>query len=127
MRGPDQDAAFLLLLSMRFQKPLVLCAFNAHCKHCVSADSYRTALGAVSLQLNADDDWRPVEFAIKLTDAETRCAMIGLGMTWACKKFDFYLVGRVFGVETDHKPLIFFLVKRIFHCHHLEFKDLHVK
>ena len=30
-----------------------------------------------------------------------------LGIPWACEKFDFYLVGRVFEVETDHKPLIF--------------------
>ena len=36
-------------------------------------------------------------------DTETRYAMIGLG------------IFGVFGVETDHKPLIFFLVKMIFH------------
>ena len=107
--GPDQDAAFLLI-KHEISKAPVLCAFNVHCKHRVSADSSRQALGAVLLQLNADDEWQPVEFASrKLTDAETRYAMIeleALGITWACEKFDFYLVGRVFEVETDHKPLI---------------------
>ena len=29
-----------------------------------------------------------------------------LGITWACEKFDFYLVGRTFEVETDHRPLV---------------------
>ena len=105
--GPDQDAAFLLI-KHEISKAPVLCAFNVHCKHRVSADSSRQALGAVLLQLNADDEWQPVEFASrKLTDAETRYAMIelqALGIT--CEKFDFYLVGRVFEVETDHKPLI---------------------
>ena len=45
----------------------------------------------------------------KITTAEVRYAMIekeALGITWACEKFDYYLVGRAFEIETDHKPLI---------------------
>ena len=41
--------------------------------------------------------------------ADTRYAMIekeALGVTWACEKFDYFVVGRKFEVETDHKPLI---------------------
>lgn len=26
--------------------------------------------------------------------------------TWACEKFNYYLIGRHFEIETDHKPLV---------------------
>ena len=107
--GPDQNKAFSLIKEELSKAP-VLCSFNVNSRHRVSADSSRQALGAVLLQLNSNHEWQPVEFASrKLTDVETRYAMIeleALGITWACEKFDFYLVGRVFEVETDHKPLI---------------------
>jgi len=35
-----------------------------------------------------------------------------LAITWACEKFDFYVAGRKFEIETDHKPLISILGKR---------------
>ena len=76
----------------------------------VSADSSKSALGAVLLQLNDKREWQPVEFASKkMTEAETRYAMVekeALAVTWACEKFYYYLVGRKFEIETDHKPLI---------------------
>ena len=107
--GPDQNSAFEKIKVEISQAP-VLCAFDVDRKHRVSADSSRLALGAVLLQFNSQGEWQPVEFASrKLTEAETNYAMIeleALGITWACEKFDFYLVGRIFEVETDHKPLI---------------------
>ena len=87
-----------------------LCSFDLSKKHRVSADSSNHAVGAVLLQQNSSGLWQPVEYASrKLTEAERRYAMVekeALAITWACEKFDYYLVGREFEVETDHKPLV---------------------
>ena len=87
-----------------------LCNFDLSRKHRVSADSSMLAVGAVLLQQSDKGDWQPVEYASrKLTEAEQRYAMVekeALAITWACEKFDYYLVGREFEIETDHKPLV---------------------
>ena len=107
--GPDQKEAFEMVKEEITKSP-VLCKFDLRAKHRVSADSSKSALGAVLLQLNEKSEWQPVEFASrKMTEAETRYAMVekeALAVTWACEKFDYYLVGRKFEIETDHKPLI---------------------
>lgn len=60
-------------------------------------------------QKNRKRKWQPVSFmSQKLRVAEIKYAQIekkALAITWACEKFDFYLVGTMFEVETDHKPL----------------------
>lgn len=104
-----QQKAFDDIKSVLSEAP-VLCAFDPGMKHRVTADASKGALGAVLLQYNCDKEWQPVEYASrKLTEAECRYAMIekeALAVTWACEKFDYYLVGRQFEVETDHKPLV---------------------
>ena len=88
----------------------VLAKYDLRAKHRVSADSSSYALGAVLLQRGEKGDWRPVSFiSRKLSEAERRYAQIekeALAVTWACERFDFYLVGTDFEVETDHKPLV---------------------
>jgi transposase InsO family protein len=107
--GRDQEKAFKLIKAELSSSP-VLCAFDLNKKHRVSADASKTSIGAVLLQLNRNNQWQPVEYASrKLTEAEQRYAMIekeSLAITWACEKFDYYLIGRSFEIETDHKPLI---------------------
>lgn len=75
----------------------------------LSTDASSYGLGAVILQ-QVEGHWRPVAFASRaLTQAETRYAQIekeALAICWACDKFHYYLAGRKFRVETDHKPLI---------------------
>lgn len=95
--GPDQQSAFEKIKVELANSP-VLCAFDVTCKHKVSADSSRTALGAVLLQHTSEGLWQPVEYASrKLLPAEKNYAMVeleALGITWACEKFDYYLVGQ---------------------------------
>ena len=106
--GEDQRKSFDDI-KLEISKAPVLSAFDISKRHRVSADSSGYAIGAVLLQLN-DNNWQPVVYASrKLSDAETRYAIVekeALAATWACEKFDYYLVGRKFEVETDHKPLV---------------------
>ena len=91
-------------------KAPVLCSFDMNRTHRVSADASKEAIGAVLLQLDENGIGQPVEYASrKMTESEKRYAMIekeALAITWACEKFDYYLIGRPFQIETDHKPLI---------------------
>ena len=52
---------------------------------------------------------KPIAFASKsLTDTETRYANIErelLAIVFACQRFNTYMLGRQFTVESDHKPL----------------------
>ena len=75
----------------------------------LSSDASSYGLGAVLLQLDADE-WRPLAFASRsMIPAERNYAQIekeALAICWATEKFHFYLAGRTFEVETDHKPLV---------------------
>ena len=97
--GPDQQQAFEDVKKEMSKKP-VLCTFDLRAKHRVSADASKNALGAVLLQLAGENKWQPVEYASrKMSETETRYAMVekeALAITWACEKFDYYLIGRKF-------------------------------
>ena len=107
--GPAQVSAFEEVKQEICSAP-VLAKYSLTSKHRVSADSSSYALGAVLLQGGERGEWQPVAFASRrLTEAERRYAQIekeALAITWACERFDFYLVGTCFEVETDHKPLV---------------------
>ena len=78
----------------------------------VQADASIRGLGACLIQ-----NGRPIAFASKsLTDAETRYANIErelLAVIFACLRFNTYLQGRQFTVESDHKPLEMIHLKAI--------------
>ena len=88
-----------LLRILNLQKPFVL-----------RTDASNIGLGACLLQYD-DDLPYPVSFASrKLKPAEVKYSTIEkecLALVWAVERFRYYLVGKKFFVECDHKPLSF--------------------
>ena len=70
----------------------------------VQADASQPGLGTYLLQ-----EGQPITFASKsLTDTETRYANIErefLAIVFSCQWFKMYILGRLFTVESDYKPL----------------------
>ena len=79
-------------------------------KTILSADASSHGLGAVFLQEQENGVRNPIAYASRLmTSTEQRYAQIekeALATTWACEKFNDYILGKDIIVETDHKPLI---------------------
>ena len=71
-------------------------------------DASDKGIGAVLMQ-EREGSLRPIAYASKkLLGAETRYAIIEkecLAIVWAIKKFEPYLYGNHFTIETDHQPL----------------------
>ena len=96
--GEDQKQASEEVKLEIFKAPVVG-VFDFRKPHRVLANAGKNAFDSVLLQLN-ENLWQHVVYASrKLSDAETRYAMDkkeALAATWACKQFDYYLVGRKF-------------------------------
>ncbi|UYV76835.1 K02A2.6-like [Cordylochernes scorpioides] len=88
----------------------VLASFDISKKTIVSADASSFGQGAVLKQEHEANEWRPVAFASRtLTKTKQGYAQIekeALATTWACERFKYFVVGKTFLIETDHKPLV---------------------
>lgn len=86
-------------------------------KTTVSADASSFGLGAVLLQEQTNGETRAVAYiSHAMTPTEQRYAQIekeSLAITWACEHFEDYLLGLRFQIETDHKPLVLLLGKKL--------------
>ena len=85
-----------------------LAYFRNDCQTRIVADAGPEGLRAVLLQLQ-DNGWRAVSYASRnLSEVERRYAQTEkelLSLAWACERFNIYVYGREFELETDRKPL----------------------
>jgi len=106
--GDQQEAEFRKLKQIMASTP-TLSPFTLGAETILSADASSYGIGAAILQ-RFDNDWKPIAYASRsLTATEKRYAQIekeALAICWACEKFNYYLAGNNFTVETDHKPLL---------------------
>ena len=104
-----QDQAFLNVKSLLSMTP-ILGMYNPQAETVLSADASSYGLGSVLAQKQSDGHWRPVAYASRaMSSTEQRYAQIEkevLAITWACQRFNNYLLGLHFHIETDHKPLV---------------------
>ena len=103
-----QEEAFRLVKA-ELCKPTVLALYTPDAPTKLSADASSHGLGAV-LQQKTGGEWKPVAYASRsMSDTEKWYAQIEKGAletVWACDKFASYIVGLIFHIETDHKPLV---------------------
>ncbi|UYV69370.1 K02A2.6-like, partial [Cordylochernes scorpioides] len=117
----SQERAFRKLKELLTTQP-ILAAYDVRKPTMVSSDASSYGLGAVLKQEGKNGIWRPVAYSSRtMTPIEKRYAQIekeALAITWACERFQDFLLGKRFRIETDHKPLI-----PLFSTERIEFAD----
>ncbi|UYV63772.1 K02A2.6-like, partial [Cordylochernes scorpioides] len=105
----SQERAFRKLKELLTTQP-ILAAYDVRKPTMVSSDASSYGLGAVLKQEGKNGIWRPVAYSSRtMTPTEKRYAQIekeAIAITWACERFQDFLLGKRFRIETDHKPLI---------------------
>ena len=105
--GPEQKKSFECL-KQKMAEASALAYFDKNTPTKITTDASPVGLGAVLVQ-EQDDAWTPVCYASRsLTGCEQRYSQTekeALGVVWAYERFDVYVHGMTFVVETDHKPL----------------------
>ena len=112
-------SAWTQLKTMVTKSPVLL-FYNPNNDITIAADSSKSALGAVLLQRDENDNVRPVAYASRaLTITEQKYAQITkelLAISFACERFHQYIMSKHFTVQTDHKPLISLFSKEFSKC-----------
>lgn len=97
------ETEFKNLLNVVASEP-VLGVYDAKLPVTIQTDASKDGLGCVIVQ-----NGHPIAFASRtLTKSEQRWAQIEkelLAIVFACQRFHYFLYGREFRVESDHKPL----------------------
>ena len=83
----------------------------------MAADASSYGLGVVLSQIQSDGTFRALAYAsCSLTSTKVKFAQIekeSLAITYACKHFSDYLIGKPFHIFTDHKPLVSLLGSKL--------------
>lgn len=105
----NQQHAFETIKHELSSQP-VLTLYNPEADTIVAADASSIGLGAVLTQKQHNGQWLPIAYASRaLTPTESKYAQIekeALALTYACERFQEYLIGKPFHLHTDHKPLV---------------------
>ena len=107
----EAERAFIALKRALAQRP-VLQLVNADLPFTLQTDASDDGIGAVLLQarINQPCALAPVFYASRtLKKSERNYSVIekeALAIYWACRKFEPYLYGRSFTLQTDHAPLV---------------------
>ena len=105
--GAEQQKAFQELKCLITQAE-TLAYYQVGCRTRIDADASPVGLGAVLTQQQGGV-WRVISYASRsLTDVERRYSQTekeALALAWACERFNMYVSGQRFELETDHKPL----------------------
>ncbi|MCG7878633.1 MAG: RNase H-like domain-containing protein [Candidatus Thiodiazotropha endolucinida] len=107
--GHAQQKAFDQIKKELTKSP-ILALYDPNRYTVVSSDASNYGIGSVLMQKQDDGQLKPVAYASRaLTPTEQRYATIekeALGITWACERFRDFLIGKLFHINTDHKPLV---------------------
>lgn len=102
------ENAFKTLKSMLLSSPILRLP-DLSKSFILRTDASNHGVGAVLMQIH-DGKKYPVAYASrKLIEREQRYSVIEkecLAIVWALQKFQAYLYGRLFTIETDHQPLV---------------------
>ena len=76
----------------------------------VVCDASHNGLGATLEQQNAEGDWVPIAFASRYLNIQEKKYSTNelelLAVVWSVGRFKHYLLGKEFGIATDHKALV---------------------
>ncbi|PIK38738.1 hypothetical protein BSL78_24428 [Apostichopus japonicus] len=105
--GESQEQAFQTLKSKLASSPILQLP-DLHREFTLRTDASDTGVGAILLQEFAGEKF-PVAYASKkLNKSQMRYSVMErecLAVVWAVLKFEPYLYGKEFVIETDHQPL----------------------
>ena len=106
--GDKQEKAFTDIKT-ELTQPIILALYNPKAETKISADVSLHSLEAILMQLN-ESLWQPVAYASRaLTDTEKCYAQIekeALAVTYSCKRYSSYIIGKHVQIDTDHKPSV---------------------
>ena len=116
MWGEPQERAYAALKKAVISKPILM-LLDVNKEFVLKTDASNIGLGATLLQ-NSDGHIFPVAYASrKLLDREKRYSVMErecLGIVWGIKKFALYLYSKQFTLQTDHRPLEFLKVSKLY-------------